>query len=111
MLLDFWATWCDPCATEIPHLKDAWEAFGKDDRFTMIGLSLDSKSDAPRQFARTNGIGWAQGFLGEWSKTSVPKDCAVEGIPAVFLLAPDGKILAKELRGPAIKAAVAKALR
>ena len=72
--------------------QDAWEAFGKDDRFAMIGLSLDSKSDAARQFARTNGMGWAQGFLGEWSKTSVPKDYAVEGIPAVFLLGPDGKI-------------------
>jgi peroxiredoxin len=111
VLLDFWATWCGPCVAEIPNLKAVWETFGKDERFAMIGLSLDSKADAPLQFAEKNGVEWTQGFLGEWSKTSVPKDYAVEGIPAVILIGPDGKILATDLRGPGIKSAVAKVLR
>jgi glyoxylase-like metal-dependent hydrolase (beta-lactamase superfamily II) len=39
------------CVAELPHLKVVWEAFGKDERFAMIGLSLDGKPDAPRRFA------------------------------------------------------------
>ena len=111
VLLDFWATWCGPCVAELPYLKAVWGMFGKEDRFAMIGLSLDGKTDAPRQFARTNGVEWTQGFLGDWAKTTVPGDYAVEAIPAIILIGPDGKIVAKDLRGPAIKAAVAKALQ
>jgi len=110
VLVDFWATWCGPCVAETPNMKAVFDAFGKDARFAMIGLSLDEKADAPRDYAKKNGLGWTQGFLGEWSKTDVPAKYGVNGIPDIFLIGPDGKILAKGLRGPGAKAAVAKAL-
>src|SRR5262249_34894956 len=64
VLLAFWATWCAPCRAEMPHVKAAFEAFGKDERFAMVGLSLDDSIDAPRRYAAENGLGWTQGFLG-----------------------------------------------
>lgn len=110
VLLDFWATWCGPCVAETPHLKDTYDAFGKDDRFVMISLSLDPDADAPRKFSKDKDTRWIQGFLGEWSKDNVTKDYAVYGIPSIFLIDPDGRIVALNLRGSAIKAAVASAL-
>jgi hypothetical protein len=77
----------------------------------MVSLSLDPEVAAPRKFAAKNAIGWTQGFLGDWSKSDVPEHFGVEGIPAIFLIGPDGKIIARDLRGEAIKTAVAKALQ
>jgi hypothetical protein len=51
-----------------------------------------------------------QGFLGEWSDNKITPTYGVYGIPAIFLIGPDGKIVATDLRGAKIKEAVATAL-
>jgi thiol-disulfide isomerase/thioredoxin len=110
VLLDFWATWCGPCRGETPSLKAVHQAFGKDDRFAMVGLSLDAKPDEPKTYAAENDLSWTQGFLGEWTTTNLPDRYGVRGIPSIWLIGPDGKVVAKDLRGDGIKAAVAEAL-
>ncbi|MBI3881163.1 MAG: carboxypeptidase regulatory-like domain-containing protein [Verrucomicrobia bacterium] len=109
-LLDFWATWCGPCVTELPFLKTAFEALREDKRFAMISLSLDDDAAAPKKFAADNELKWTQGFLGDWSKSSLPGEYGVEGIPSLFLVGPDGKIAAKGMRGDAIEETVKKAM-
>jgi thiol-disulfide isomerase/thioredoxin len=110
VLLDFWATWCGPCVAETPFLKAAYKKFGGMDRFVMISLSLDNNPTAPKDFARQNGIKWIQGYLGVWSNSKVTPLYGVEGIPSIFLIGPDGKVLAKDLRGEAIRDTVGTAL-
>ena len=110
VLLAFWATWCGGCVAETPNLKDTDAAFKDDARFIMVGLNLDAEAAAPRDYARKNQMGWIQGFLGEWSRTEIPNYFGVEGIPSILLIGPDGKVLAKDLRGPSIKSAVLSAL-
>lgn len=110
VLLDFWATWCGPCIEETPYLKQAYERFEDDDRFVMIGLSLDVQVQDAQNYVDQNGLGWVHAFLGDWSDTPVPDLYRVWGIPSIFLIGPDGEILAQGLRGDAILQAVENAL-
>ncbi len=108
VLVDFWAVWCGPCRGETPNLKATYDAYKSNSRFAMIGLSLDRETKAPIDYAKKNDLGWIQGFLGNWSDDKVTKAYGVRGIPSIWLIGPDGKVVAKGLRGSNIKATVAK---
>jgi peroxiredoxin len=110
VLLDFWATWCGPCRNEIPTLKEAWRRFGARDDFVMVSLSLDAEANAPRKMTADEQMTWPQGHLGDWSETNLTKHYNVSAIPATFLIAPDGALIARDLRGHAMIEAIADAL-
>jgi beta-lactamase regulating signal transducer with metallopeptidase domain/thiol-disulfide isomerase/thioredoxin len=111
VLLDFWATWCGPCIGEIPYLKQVHEKFKGRDNFVMISLSLDKTLKEPGDFLKNNDLPWVQGYLGEWSTTKVPEQYGVQGIPAVFLVNPDGKIIEADLQGSSMIATLEKDLK
>jgi beta-lactamase regulating signal transducer with metallopeptidase domain/thiol-disulfide isomerase/thioredoxin/protocatechuate 3,4-dioxygenase beta subunit len=110
VLLDFWATWCGPCIGELPYLREAHKKFGGRDDFVMIGLSLDDAIEKPREFVKKNDMPWIQAHLGEWSKTDLPGKFGVQGIPAVFLIDPEGKFIATDLQGGSLLTKLGKCL-
>ena len=110
VLLDFWATWAGSRAAELPVLKSIYDTYGKDERFAMISLSVDHDAKAAENFVSSNGVKWVQGFLGQMQESSVPPAYGVDGIPATFLIDPEGKIAAKNLYGLSIRSVVRKAL-
>jgi peroxiredoxin len=110
VLLTFWATWSPQSAAEMTELKSIYDAFAQDERLVMLSLSLDAQASDVEDFVKKHELKWPQGLLGEWSKTQVPAAWGVEGIPAAFLIDPEGKIHAKEMRISAIRGEVEKAL-
>jgi hypothetical protein len=93
-------------------LKEVSDRHKTDDRFVMLSLSLDKDAKDVNSFLkkRADHPESVQGFLGEWTDEPVTKAWGVDSIPAVFLIGPDGKIIARDLRGQAIGAAVGGAL-
>ena len=106
----FWATWCGPCIGEIPQLQAVHDAFGKDEMFAILSLSVDEKIEEPRKFQEKRRLPWSQAFLGGGVHGSTAGTFGIRAIPAYVLVGPDGRIVARGLRGDDIKKEVAKAL-
>ena len=107
VLLDFWATWCPPCIAEIPNLKRTYEKY-KDQKFQVIGISLDRSMEPLKAYIKEKNLGW----IHYWDNSSqVSSIYEVRGIPATFLIDGDGVIRKTNLRGAALKSAVAKMVK
>ncbi|MEO0416117.1 MAG: TlpA disulfide reductase family protein [Verrucomicrobiota bacterium] len=110
ILVDFWATWCGPCVQEMPNIIAAYDKH-KADGFEVIGISLDDSKDKLDAFVSENGMTWPQYFDGKGWQNELVQRFGITGIPATFLIGKDGKVVASNLRGAELEAAIEKALK
>jgi thiol-disulfide isomerase/thioredoxin len=109
VLVDFWATWCPVCLIELPNTLEVYEKYhGKG--FDIIGVSLDEDQPTLESFIKEKGMAWPQYFDGKKWDNKLAMKYGVEAAPTTYLLDGTGKIIAENLRGPALEAAVANAL-
>lgn len=98
VLVDFWASWCGPCRAENPNVLKAYNTY-KDKNFTVLGISLDDKGENWKKAIKDDGMPWTQlSDLKGW-KNEVSTYYGIMGIPSTLLVDPQGKIIAKDLRG------------
>jgi peroxiredoxin len=98
VLLDFWATWCAPCVAELPNVKKASEQFA-DGGFVAVGISFDRDAETARQFAAKKQMSWPQVWAQKADDGPIADLYGVGGIPATFLIGPNGKVIDCDLRG------------
>lgn len=106
VLVDFWASWCVPCRAENPFLLKAYGEL-KDKNFEIVGVSLDDKRENWIKAVETDKLPWTQVSDVKGFKTEVAVRFGITAIPQNVLIDPDGKVIAKDLRGEDVNKKIA----
>ncbi len=98
VLVDFWASWCQPCRLDNPNVVRAYNEF-KNKNFTVLGVSLDQSKDAWQKAIEKDGLTWTQvSDLQFWNNAAATL-YGVQAIPYNVLVDPQGNIVAENLHG------------
>jgi cytochrome c biogenesis protein CcmG, thiol:disulfide interchange protein DsbE len=90
VVVNFWASWCGPCADEAPVLQDAARRYG--DRVTFVGVDVQDIDSDAQTFLRKYGITYQNGS-GNAGPISV--QYGMRGVPETYFIAPDGHLVRK----------------
>lgn len=97
VLIDFWASWCNPCRKEIPNLKKLYAQYsGKG--FEIVSISIDQKKADWEKALKEEGLTWPN-FLDETGVAALYK---VKFVPTMYLITADGVMVGENLRGEAL---------
>ena len=110
VLLDFWTTWSGAGIGSFPYLAAVQEAYGKQGRLVVLSVNLDRDPRLLESWLAWKQPSWRQVTVGDWMRTPILGQYGATGLASAFLISPDGKLLARDLSGPQIEAAVRKAL-
>ena len=106
VLIDFWASWCGPCIGSFPFMKEIYATY-KDRGLVFLGVSCDKNRDAWLKALEKHQLPWTA-LRSPARKGDACDLYGITGIPAVILIAPDGKVISTDLEGMELKAKLAE---
>jgi peroxiredoxin len=98
LLIDFWASWCNPCRQENPNVVKVYGEFHKKG-FDIIGVSLDQDKDSWVKAISDDKLTWTHVSDLKYWGSDAAKLYAVNSIPSNLLVDDKGIIIARNLRG------------
>ncbi|AWW32607.1 cytochrome C biogenesis protein [Echinicola strongylocentroti] len=102
VLIDFWAAWCKPCREENPNVVRLYNEY-KEEGFEVFGVSLDRSKDAWVKAIEEDNLTWTHVSDLKYFNSEAAATYKINAIPATYMIDPEGKIIAKDLRGPSLE--------
>src|SRR6202022_211297 len=90
VVVNFWASWCGPCADEAPVLQDAPRRNG--DRITFLGIDVQDVDADALTFLRKYGVSYPNGAM---NAGPISIQYGMRGVPETYFIAPDGRLIRK----------------
>ncbi|OCA72182.1 thioredoxin [Chryseobacterium artocarpi] len=113
VLIDFWATWCAPCVGEQPELKKLYETYAeqvKNNKFEILGVSLDKNKESWQKAIDRFSINWIQISDLKFWKSPVAKAYEIDELPFNVIIDGEGTIIAKNLHEKELEEFLKKSL-
>jgi thiol-disulfide isomerase/thioredoxin len=111
VLIDFWASWCGPCKSEMPNVVQLYKKY-QNKNFTVLSVSLDDDPNKWKAAIADWGMSWPNHVsdLKGW-KSSLPQTYQFDGIPYTVLVNPQGNVIGTNLRGTKLAKKLAEILK
>lgn len=110
LVLEFWASWCNPCIAEIPRLKKIYDVY-KENGLEIVSISLDHSKKAWKQAVERVDAPWQHFHRVEECSTEPKKSYKIKGIPYIVVLDKEGTIVNVKSRGDALRRVVDEMLK
>ncbi|WP_430409433.1 redoxin domain-containing protein [Kordia sp.] len=98
VLLEFWASWCGPCRLENPNLVKTYEKFNPKG-FEIFAVSLDENKESWLTAIKKDSLNWEHISDLKGGRNEAALIYGVSGIPDNYLIAENGEIIGRNLRG------------
>lgn len=90
VVVNFWASWCGPCADEASALQDAARRYG--DRVTFVGVNVQDVDSDAQAFLQRYGVTYANGAK---DAGAISVKYGMRGVPETYFIAPNGQLVRK----------------
>ena len=109
VVIQYWATWCEPCKADMPLLKELRAKYAKD--FDVVGVCLDNDKAAMAAFLKANDPKWPQLFEEGGLDSRFANEMGIQTLPTMILIDKQGKVVSRNIRAAELDAELKRIMK